>query len=437
MKKILTFFAAAMMLCASINAQNSGPCGTNATWEYDSGTLTISGTGEITTYSTTAPTAYPWYSYNGDIQKIIIGEGITNIPDWAFAMYENLVTISLPSTLKSIGNSALEETALWNVSLPEGLETIGHYAFMMCPFTALSLPSTITSFGQAAFSYCDDLETVGCYAAEPPAWFDNTVFDNCSNIATVYVRADKVADYKSDEGWSTFGDKIQSPAGNCGPDGSDDDGDNDETQATWSFDMATHTLTIEGTKMGQYNRPWESAGMGGIGGGFNPDNAVGYPMGIYHVIIGEGIKVIPGSSFYMEVGIQSITLPSTLDSIGLDAFGECFNIETITCNAVTPPAMPKNDEQYVIYGEVNWGVDPPVPYPAPITKIIVPTASVATYKTAPGWSAYASLISDGTASPVEELTQPSNIQITKILRNGQVLIIRDGKTYNMIGTEMK
>ena len=79
MKKILTFFAAAMMLCAGINAQNSGSCGTNATWEYDSGTLTISGTGEITTYSTDNPTAYPWWSFHGEVQTLNIDEGITNI----------------------------------------------------------------------------------------------------------------------------------------------------------------------------------------------------------------------------------------------------------------------------------------------------------------------------------------------------------------------
>ena len=417
MKKILTFFAAAMMLCASVNAQNSGSCGSNATWEFTGNTLSITGTGEITTYSTDMPTAYPWWSFHEEVQTLNIDEGITNIPDWAFAMFENLLTVKLPNSLKSIGNSALEETQIWSISLPEGLETIGHYAFWSSPFTTLCLPSTITFIGEAAFADCADLSSVGCYASVPPTLYNGKAFNNCPAIATVYVQADNVTDYKSAEGWSSFGDKIQSPAGNCGPDGN-------ETKATWAFDMATQTLTLNGTELGPYaHTEWESPGMGGTGGAFNPDDnkISGYPCGIKHLVVGEGIEEIPQSYFYMEIGLVDVVLPSTITSLGMTAFGECFALETITINATTPP---------------TFGDDLFLECPK-LAKIIVPTASVATYKTAPGWSAYASLISDGTASPIEELTQPSNIQITKILRNGQVLIIRDGKTYNMFGTEMK
>ena len=379
-KKLLRFLCTALMavVCMSVNAQaaTSGSCGANATWEYDNGTLTIEGTGAITTYSTDMPTAYPWYAHADDIQQVIIGEGITNIPDWAFAMYEHLVSIHLPSTLKSIGNSALEETILWNVSLPEGLETIGHYAFMMCPFTSICLPSTVTSIGQAAFSNCDDLTTVGCYAATPPVFYDNTVFDNCTNIATVYVQSAKVDDYKDADGWKEFGDKIQSPAGYCGPNDIDADGEVDETKATWSFDMATRTLTIEGTKIGKYNRPWESAGMGGSGGGFNPDNNVGYPQGIYHIVIGEGITAIPAMAFYMEVGVTDVVLPSTLESIGMQTFGENFNLTTVTINATTPPT----------YGEDMFSDCPK------LAGIYVPTGNVDDYKNETGWEDYKTLI---------------------------------------------
>ena len=427
----------AMTMCMSVSAQaTNGSCGTNATWEYDSGTLTISGSGTITTYSTEMPTAYPWYAYANSIQSVIIGEGITNIPDWAFAMYDNLRSISLPSTLTSIGNSSLEETNLWNVSLPEGLQTIGHYAFLMCPFTAVSLPSTVTSIGQSAFAYCMDMTSVGCYAATPPALYDNTVFDQCDQLATIYVPSAKVADYKAASNWSTYSALIQSPAGYCGPDGNDDDSDNDVTKATWSFEMATRTLTIQGTKMGQYNRPWESAGMGGSGGGFNPDNEVGYPMGIQHVIIGEGITAIPASSFYMEIGIHTVTLPSTLTKIGMDAFGECFNIETITCNATTPPALASAGvEDHVFYGEVNWNTYTPLPI-STLTAIYVPAASAAAYKAAPGWSVYQAII-QAAGSSTSVVTPNVNTKAIKHIVNGQLLIEKNGKFYNALGAEVK
>jgi hypothetical protein len=378
------------VVCMSVNAQaaTSGNCGTDGheadvTWELNGSQLVFSGTGEIKTYSTDMPTAYPWYAHANDIQSVIIGEGITNIPAWAFAMYENLVSIQIPSTLKTIGWSCLEETKIWNVSLPEGLETIEAYAFMMTPFSTVCIPSTVTEIGERAFGYCENLVSVGCYADVPPTLGSNAFGD--SPIETVYVKSAKISTYKGAAGWSAFGDKIQSPAGYCGPDGSDDDGDDDVTKATWSFDMETRTLTIEGTKMGQYNRPWESAGMGGSGGGFNPDNNVGYPQGIYHIVIGEGITAIPAMAFYMEVGLKSVTLPSTLTSIGINAFGECFNIETITCDATNPPTLADaGNEDYVFYGESG-----PI---STITAINVPAASVDAYKAAAGWSTYAALI---------------------------------------------
>ena len=401
----LMCMAVAAMACMSVNAQTtSGSCGDNATWEYDNGTLTIAGTGEITTYSTENPTAYPWFAQLENIQTVIIGEGITNIPAWAFAMYENLRSIHLPSTLKTIGWSCLEETNLWNVSLPEGLETIESYAFMMTPFSTVSIPSTVTEIGERAFGYCENLVSVGCYADVPPTLGSNA-FGDSPNIETVYVQSTKIATYKDADGWSPFGDKIQSPAGYCGPDGNDEDGDDDVTKATWSFDMATHTLTIEGTKMGQYNRPWESSGMGGQGGGFNPDNNVGYPQGIYHIVIGEGITDIPAMAFYMEVGVTDVVLPSTLESIGMGVFGECFNLSTLTINAVTPPTL----------GEDVFMDCPTIP------TIIVPAASVDNYKAAPGWSTYADKIVAGDA-PAATLSLADNADNTAAIaaKNGTV-----------------
>ena len=431
----IAFTSLAFVMYLSVNAQNSGSCGTNATWEFSGSTLTITGTGEITTYSSTQPTDYPWFSLANSIQTVIINEGITNIPDWAFAMYENLRSISLPSTLTSIGNSALEETNLWNVSLPEGLQTIGHYAFMMIPITAICFPSTVTDIGEAAFAYCDDLATIGCYASTPPALFNNTVFDECPKIASVFVQEAKVADYKGASGWSDFGEKIQSPGGYCGPDGTDEDLDNDITKATWTFDMSTRTRTIQGTKMGQYNRPWESAGMGGSGGGFNPDNFGGYPKGIEHVIIGEGITKIPASSFYMEIGIKTVSLPSTLTAIGNDAFGECFNIDSIVCNATTPPTLgSQGSENFVIYGNVDWEHNIPLAI-EPLKTILVPSTSVNAYKAGAGWSVYADYIKTEGDTPQSTTTTKAEKQNNTIYNlggqrlegNSRGIIIQNGK----------
>lgn len=380
-------------------------------WSFDMGTyqLTLAGTGAIKKYNTSD---YPWNNvsfnpmggeynmYWTGIQSITIGEGITNIPDWAFAMQMNCMSVSLPSTLTSIGWSSLEECAFTSIYLPEGLETIGDYAFYDSKFETICLPSTITSIGAEAFLNCSNLTSIGCYVATPPTLGSDATFD-FDDIVTVYVPSAKINAYKEAARWSTFGDKIKSPSGDCG------------TSATWAYEMATRTLTIEGTGAIEDNSGWDTT-MGGDAGSFNPNNNEWYPCGIENVIIGEGITEIPGSAFYMEVGIKNLTLPSTLTAIGTDAFGECEGIEVITCDAVTPPTLADaGNEIYVFYKmDPNTGDALPI---STLTAINVPAASVAAYKAADGWKEYADKIvaQGGGAATTTTFTYTATAKETK------------------------
>ena len=433
MKKIFTLFAAAI-LCASVNATvYNGNCGDSegeptaaVTWSFDDEkyVLEFTGTGAIKTFSTSNPTVYPWYTYITNIQQVVIGEGITNVPDWAFAMYENLVSVTLPSTLKTIGNSALEECAFTSIYLPEGLEAIGHYAFFGdANLSAICLPSTVTSIGEAAFMDCDNLAYVGCYAVTAPTLGNDVFGTNLSHIVSVSVPAEKVEHYKGQAGWSNFDDKIKSPAGNCGPVGH-------ETDATWAFDMTTHTLTISGTGMIDDSNGWESPYMGGKGGGFNPDNAAGYPCGIKHVVIEEGITAIGPSAFYMEVGLVDVVLPSTLTDIYTDAFSECKNLAQITCNATTPPTCDAPD--YTFY-DLDEYSDPILI--AALTKIVVPASAVEAYKAADGWKNYIAYIEGSSPTGIDETVNPQSSN-RKFLRDGQLLIEKNGKVFNAQGVEV-
>ena len=68
-KKILSVIIVMSMLCAflpvMVNAATNGTCGENLTWVLDSeGTLTISGEGEMESYSEGGA---PWYSERKNI----------------------------------------------------------------------------------------------------------------------------------------------------------------------------------------------------------------------------------------------------------------------------------------------------------------------------------------------------------------------------------
>ena len=128
-------------------------CGENLSCSYDesTNTLTVTGTGGMYQFLTYLET--PWSRYYYDIKKIVIGEGVTEIGQNAFMYTSALTEISLPSTLRTIGNSAFVDTALTSITLPEGLETIGGYAFEYADeLTSLTIPGTVTSIGNYALS---------------------------------------------------------------------------------------------------------------------------------------------------------------------------------------------------------------------------------------------------------------------------------------------
>ena len=145
-----------------------GSHGDNISWTYteSKGELKLTGKGAI---AATNHFDAPWMSYEDGIKTIVIGEGITSIPNeifngyaWGYNCYfENLTTVKLPSTLKSIGDSAFYKCGnLKSVNFPSGLESIGRSAFYSTALTSVILPDSVTSIGSSAFSYIKTLKTI-------------------------------------------------------------------------------------------------------------------------------------------------------------------------------------------------------------------------------------------------------------------------------------
>ena len=81
-----------------------GICGDSLTWVLDvNGILTISGTGEMTNYS--SGTA-PWHSYSDKIKSLILSDGITSIGQYAFYNCTTLTgDLVIPDSVTSIGET--------------------------------------------------------------------------------------------------------------------------------------------------------------------------------------------------------------------------------------------------------------------------------------------------------------------------------------------
>lgn len=86
---------------------DEGTCSETVSWKLSpSGTLTITGTGEIPNYDNEAPA--PWSAHKETISKIVINDGVTAIGNNAFAGCEEASEIYIPSSVTAIGENATD-----------------------------------------------------------------------------------------------------------------------------------------------------------------------------------------------------------------------------------------------------------------------------------------------------------------------------------------
>ena len=132
-------------------------CGDNATWAYENGTLTISGTGAMKDY---AANTSPWNDIRDDIKSIVVGSGITHIGDFAFYSCESLSSIAIPAGITSIGEGTFDSCkSLTSVTLDQNsqLTEIKRYAFSGSNIASFAIPATLTELNDLAFNLCSNL----------------------------------------------------------------------------------------------------------------------------------------------------------------------------------------------------------------------------------------------------------------------------------------
>lgn len=113
------------------------------------GLLTVSGTGDTKDIDTPSYFGGGIFDGKGDhssqVKKIVVQEGITGLIGACFYVMSNVTEVSLPSTLKTIGQSCFSGCSLITILLlPEGLETLQGGCFYNCSgLTELTLPSSL------------------------------------------------------------------------------------------------------------------------------------------------------------------------------------------------------------------------------------------------------------------------------------------------------
>lgn len=190
------------------SAVESGACGDGVAWVLNAGTLSITGSGNMTDYKES--NLPPWYEFRGQIVRLNIAHGVTSIGNFAFYGCEELTTVSVPNSVKSIGDyafascerlaaiqiagsvSSIGEGAFYNcydlesIRLPYGLSVLGDQAFYRCEsLRSISVPYDVRTMGDSVFAYCKELIRAEIYAIIPelPAW----TFYGCEQLSDVYL----------------------------------------------------------------------------------------------------------------------------------------------------------------------------------------------------------------------------------------------------------
>ena len=96
------------------------------------------------------------------LTSVTIPSSVTSIGNSAFACCSDLTSVTIPSSVTSIGDHAFQScSSLTSITIPEGVTSIGSYAFRYCEsLTSVTLPSSLTSIGISPFYYCPSLTSV-------------------------------------------------------------------------------------------------------------------------------------------------------------------------------------------------------------------------------------------------------------------------------------
>ena len=192
--------------------------GTDGTldWKISSnGVLSITGSNTIRDYGLNSGERPSWEAATkadgseAPFYSVDIGSGVTGVGAYAFYQNKDLVSVSLPSTIASIGDSAFNGSGIVGIAIPgnvtsvgndafrlcknlasvdiaEGVKTIGERAFHSC--TALGyvdFPSSLTSLGAGAFTSCEKLTQVRFMPSSGSLAIGGGAFTQCWNLHLV------------------------------------------------------------------------------------------------------------------------------------------------------------------------------------------------------------------------------------------------------------
>ena len=289
-------------------AATSGDFGVNNClhWEVSTGvlsgkTLTISGTGAMPDFNFPEGNLAPWWNYEalgmltsfgnfkleGELKKVVIKDGVTNVSNYALFFLPAATQITLPESVTSIGRYGIALCSkLTGMSIPKGVTEIGDFGLAGDGLTAITLPDGLQTLGRGAFDACASLSGMTLPAAitAVPA----KCFADCTKLLTV--------DYKGEV--TAIGERA-----------------------------------FEGCK--SLTKAPIPAAVTALG-----NSAFNGCVALTDVTIPAGVTAVPDACFQGCTALADMKLPATVTSVGHNAFTGCKALKDVRCYGAPPTVQP-------------------------------------------------------------------------------------------------
>ena len=217
------------------------------------------------------------------LTSITLPNSVTSIGDGAFVLCDSLSSITIPNGVTSIGISTFAYcSSLSSIALPNSVTSIGFHAFLGCyNLTSITIPNSVTSIGEGAFDGCSSLTSI-------------TIPNSVTSI-----------------GWNAFSQCYFAD-------------ENFVNNSNCSSENVWGAIIVDDD----------------VNGTLIKDNVVVYGRpNIDTSIIPEGVLSIKNGAFIGHERLTSVTIPSSVISIGLSAFYDCMLLKSIYCYALVPPIV--------------------------------------------------------------------------------------------------
>ena len=279
-------------------------------WKVAAGTLTITGTGAMPDFDFPNGNLAPWWNYkalgmikttiggikidaDGNLKTVIIGEGVTNVSDYALFFLPAATQVTLPDSVTSIGRYGIAMCSkLTGLSIPKGVTGIGDFGLAGNGLTAITLPDGLQSLGRGAFDSCASLTNTTLPAAITAV--PGKCFADCTKLLNVKYAGTVTA----------IGDLAF------------------ESCKALTAAPIPETVTAIGA----------SAFTG--------------CTALTDVTIPAGVSTIPEDCFRGCTALADIDLPGTVTSVGHNAFTGCTALKDVRCYGAAPAVEPGSSEAH-------------------------------------------------------------------------------------------